>query len=74
VLLDYAVLASALGGLLTLALLALRKGVPEILTARIDWLARLHQPKCGIPYGISLAAAGLIVYPQTEIWRAVALG
>lgn len=74
VLLEYAVVASALGGLLTIALLAMRKNVPEILTARIGWLSRLHQPKCGIPYGIALAAAGLIVYPQTEIWRSVALG
>jgi prepilin peptidase CpaA len=73
-LMDYLFTASLLGGVLTLALLALRSSVPQVLTARIGWLSRLHQPTCGVPYGIALAAAGLIVYPQTEIWRAVALG
>jgi len=29
---------------------------------------RLHDDKSGIPYGIALAAAGLIVYPSTRIW------
>jgi prepilin peptidase CpaA len=73
-LMDYLFTASLLGGLLTLGILGLRASVPTFVTMRIGWLSRLHEPKCGIPYGIALAAAGLIVYPQTEIWRAVALG
>ncbi len=73
-LMEYAVLASAMGGVLTLALLFMRKSVPEVFTARVHWLSRLHQSDCGVPYGMALAAAGLMVYPDTEIWRAVAVG
>jgi prepilin peptidase CpaA len=39
--------------------------LPQILAGQ-DWLNRLHRPDGGIPYGIALAAAALIVYPQTE--------
>ncbi|MGI9382037.1 MAG: A24 family peptidase [Methyloligellaceae bacterium] len=66
-LLLYAVAATLLGGGLTLAFLFLRMlPVPAVLT-RQDWLMRLHDSKQGIPYGIALAAAGLLVYPQT-VW------
>ena len=37
-----------------------------------DWLMRLHSPKEGVPYGVALAAAGLLVYPETPF--AAALG
>jgi prepilin peptidase CpaA len=40
--------------------------------ARLDWVARLHHPETGVPYGIALAVAGLALYPQTQIWRAAA--
>lgn len=71
-LMDYLLIASFAGGLLTLALLYVRKmPLPELL-ARQDWIARLHHPKTGIPYGIALAAAGLIVYPDTIYMRALA--
>lgn len=29
------------------------------------WAVRLHDRRCGIPYGIALAAGALFVYPQT---------
>ena len=35
------------------------------------WIARLHDAKTGIPYGIALAAAGVMVYPQTSLWVAL---
>jgi prepilin peptidase CpaA len=35
------------------------------------WLVRLHNPKEGVPYGIALAAAGLLVYPQTPFMAAL---
>ena len=38
------------------------------------WVARLHERDSGVPYGIALAAAGLIIYPQTQLWTAVAFG
>jgi prepilin peptidase CpaA len=72
VLLEYALVASVLGGLLTLAILTWRKVLlPEFLL-NVSWIARLHHSKTGIPYGIALAASGLLIYPQTSIWLRVA--
>ena len=69
---DYALSASALGGLLTLSIIGLRRWpLPGALVAR-QWIARLHEPGTGIPYGIALASAGLILYPETAIWLAAA--
>jgi prepilin peptidase CpaA len=31
-----------------------------------EWAKRLYQADAGIPYGIALAGAALIVYPQSE--------
>jgi prepilin peptidase CpaA len=36
-----------------------------------DWVLHLHHHKTGIPYGIALAAAALVIYPSTEIMRAI---
>jgi prepilin peptidase CpaA len=32
-----------------------------------EWAERLHKPGGGVPYGIALAIAALVVYPST-IW------
>ncbi|MBS0532569.1 MAG: prepilin peptidase [Proteobacteria bacterium] len=62
---DYAVYASIFGGVLTLGLLQFRKlPLPSALT-RHPWIMRLHEEKGGIPYGIALAAAALVIYPKT---------
>jgi prepilin peptidase CpaA len=71
---EYLIATSLLGGVLTLALLFLRTLVLPEFALRITWVARLHHPKTGIPYGIALAAAGLMVYPHTPIWVSVAGG
>ena len=64
-LLDYLLYASLLGGALTLALLQFRKlSLPSPLV-RCDWIERLHHPESGVPYGIALAAAALLIYPYT---------
>jgi len=65
------VFSALIGGALTLALLFWR-GVPlpEMLISQ-NWLVRLHDPKEGVPYGIALAAAGLLVYPQTPFMAAL---
>ncbi|MGH6836201.1 MAG: A24 family peptidase [Methylocella sp.] len=69
---DYALSASVLGGLLTISIIGLRKWpLPGVLVAR-QWATRLHEPGTGIPYGIALASAGLILYPQTAIWLGAA--
>lgn len=74
VLFDYLFLASILGGLLALVILYARTYLLPDFVMRIGWIARLHHHKTGIPYGIALAAAGLMVYPHTQIWQRVALG
>ena len=67
----YGVLAAICGGVLTLALLQMRRlKLPGAFTA-YAWSARLLDNKVGIPYGIALAIAGLVVYPDSAIWLAV---
>src|SRR5215475_9642036 len=66
-LLDYLLCASLLGGVLTLLIIRFRiVPLPAVLAGQ-DWAVRLHQSDAGIPYGIALAAAALITYPDT-IW------
>jgi prepilin peptidase CpaA len=72
-LLEYLLIASIAGGILTLLLLQLRTlPMPQVL-ARQQWIARLHNFETGIPYGIALAIAGLLVYPETSFMKALAL-
>ncbi len=69
-LLPYLVVASLFGGVLTLALLQFRVvPLPDWL-ARQEWAERLHRMDGGVPYGIALAAAALVVYPDTP-WMAM---
>lgn len=68
--LGFAVAASIFGGLLTLVILAVRtQPLPEAL-ARQTWIARLLRPGSGVPYGIALAAAGVIQFPHSPLWLA----
>jgi len=63
---DYLIYSSILGGALTLLLIQFRMfPLPQVLVGR-DWIERLHRRGGGIPYGIALAAAALLVYPHTE--------
>lgn len=65
--LSYVVWAAVMGGLLTVGLLFLRSiPLPAVLNSQ-NWIARLHNPKEGVPYGVALAVAGLLVYPDTPI-------
>lgn len=69
---EYGVAAGVFGGILTLGLIAARRWpLPAVLMRRV-WIARLHDEKSGIPYGIALAAAGLVMYPQTQVWLSAA--
>lgn len=67
--LPFLVYAGLLGGLLTLAILGLRTMPINPLIARFAWVERLHDRKAGVPYGIALAAAGLIVYSNSAIFE-----
>ena len=68
-LMEYALIASIAGGLLTLALLFVRKIPLPAFLARQEWVGRLHDPQGGIPYGVALGIAALIIYPST-MWMA----
>lgn len=71
-LLNYLLYASIFGGVLTLLLLQFRKWpLPHVL-AQHSWAARLHEENEGVPYGIALAAAALVLYPSAD-WIKAAL-
>ncbi|CAH1652642.1 Type IV prepilin peptidase TadV/CpaA [Hyphomicrobiales bacterium] len=69
-LLDYVVLTSLIGAGLTLALLAARRVPLPVFAESWAWARRLHGPGTGVPYGMALASAGLIIYPDSAIWKA----
>ncbi|HZY67582.1 MAG TPA: prepilin peptidase [Devosia sp.] len=70
--LQYLVYAALLGGALTLLILSIRRyPLPEGL-ARHRWIDRLHDSKSGVPYGIALAIAAVLVYPETPIFKQLA--
>jgi len=71
-LLDYMLIASVLGGALTLLLLGLRRVPLPAMLASQGWLLRLHDEHAGIPYGVALAAGAVLILPQTEIFRLAA--
>jgi prepilin peptidase CpaA len=54
-----------IGGALSLLLLLLRQRMSPALAVRYQWLFRLHDPETGVPYGLALAGAALLLYPQT---------
>lgn len=63
--LEFTLISTVLGGLLTLALLSFRKlPMPGPLVAQ-GWLMRLHDPKEGVPYGLALAGGGLLLFMQS---------
>lgn len=65
----YLIYGALLGGVLTLAILALRHMPLTPFLARYRWLERLHDRKSGVPYGIALALAGMLVYTNSTIFE-----
>lgn len=64
-LMAYLLYASIFGGILTFAMIRFRlMPLPETL-AEQEWVKRLHKLDGGVPYGIALAAAALLIYPDT---------
>lgn len=72
-LLPYVFISTVAGGALTLALLSLRKIPLPRLALGWGWAQRLHDKNEGVPYGVALAFAALVVLPDTAIWR-IAIG
>jgi prepilin peptidase CpaA len=70
--LPYLAYAALFGGVLTILILVVR-GIPlNPALARMGWLARLHNKRAGIPYGIALAIAGITVYSNSAIFERLA--
>jgi prepilin peptidase CpaA len=68
-LMPYLIYASLLGGVLTIAIIRFRIiALPEWM-ARQPWIARLHQVDAGVPYGIALAIAALLLYPNSALMQ-----
>jgi len=67
-LLPYLVYSALLGGALTMFILGARTNVAAQWVVRFKWIEWLHNSKAGVPYGIALAIAALLIYPQTKIF------
>ena len=61
----YLLYASIFGGILTIAMIKFRLMPLPAALADQEWVKRLHKLDGGVPYGIALAAAALLIYPDT---------
>ena len=64
----YLLYAALLGGGLTILFILARRIPLPVFLMKVSWIERLHNKLSGIPYGIALAAAGMLVYPQSVIF------
>lgn len=66
-LMNYLIYASLFGGALTLFIVQFRMWPLPYAMGSQPWVQKLHDKDSGIPYGIALAAAALMIYPDT-LW------
>lgn len=69
---DFAILAALFGGALTVLILVLRASPSYSAIINSPWAVRLMSPDVGIPYGIGLSAAAMVVFTQSP-WLAAAI-
>lgn len=62
----YVYLSSIIGAILTIAIVLFRGQTLPPRLMNVEWIQRIYHPKSGIPYGIALGAAAMLVYPHTE--------
>lgn len=62
---EYLILTSILGAPLTLSIVSARKYPLPKLALKLPFAVHLHDTKTGVPYGIALAAAALLVLPNS---------
>ncbi len=67
-LLPFFVTFAMIGGLFGIMILSFRQLPLPSFCVRYQWIARLHEPKGDIPYGVALSIGGLIVFPETPIF------
>jgi prepilin peptidase CpaA len=70
--LDYVLYASVCGTLVTLALLQFRRFPLPVFLGKSEWTSRLHTRGSGVPYGVALAMAALLLVPESH-WLTVLL-
>lgn len=63
----YLIYAGLLGGVLTAILMGFRAVPLPQAAAQVGWISRLHHSGTGVPYGMALGPAALMVFPQS-IW------
>jgi prepilin peptidase CpaA len=68
-LMSFLVHTALIGGVLTLVLLKLRTPAGLYVLSRVPLTHNLTDSSKGIPYGIAIAAAALICYPQTPMMQ-----
>lgn len=66
-LVDYFTVSAILGGVLTVAILCVRKSSLSLLVGANRALPHIFDSKTGVPYGLALGAAGLIVCPDAAL-------
>jgi prepilin peptidase CpaA len=69
---EYALMASILGGALTIVLIVARRlPLPTVLSGQA-WILKLHDARGAIPYGVALSAGAFFILPQAEVFRMAA--
>jgi prepilin peptidase CpaA len=70
---NFLLAVGVLGGVLSAVILAFRLYVPASLFTGPAWLVRLHGKDNGVPYGLAIGAAALLLYPETR-WFSALIG
>ncbi|MDO9383757.1 MAG: prepilin peptidase [Hyphomicrobiaceae bacterium] len=58
------------GSVLLLALVAYR-GYPAAALPIPEWAVRLHRSETGMPYGLAIGAAALVLFPYSALFKAL---
>jgi prepilin peptidase CpaA len=66
-LVEYLVISTFIGGLLTLAILLYRKSPLATYTSHNPFLRHFADDTTGVPYGIALGIGGLLTYPDSPL-------
>jgi len=65
---SYVIAAGIMGGAFALLLVGFRRFPLPAALAGQTWLMRLHTASEGIPYGVALAGAGILIYQKTLLY------
>jgi prepilin peptidase CpaA len=68
---EFIAVSAVLGGLLTVLLLFVRTLPLPVALVNVDWIAKLHDRQTGVPYGIALSIAGVLLLPASDIWKSL---